>query len=52
MATTAYIRGRWGLQGLRMRPQAILWSDNFGTIDSSSASFALSVPDEIGRAHV
>lgn len=45
MATTAYIRGRWGLQGLRMRPQAILWSDNFGTIDSSSASFALSVPD-------
>lgn len=45
MATTAYIRERWDLNGLRMRPQAILWSDNFGTIDSSSASFVLSVPN-------
>jgi len=45
MATANYIRGRWSLDGLRMRPQAILWSDNFGTVDSSSASFALAVPD-------
>lgn len=29
-----------------MRPQAIMWSDNFGSIDtSSSASLALAVPD-------
>jgi len=33
LANASYIRGRWNLQGLRKRPQAILWSDNFGTID-------------------
>jgi hypothetical protein len=27
----SYIRGRWNLRGLRKRPQAILWSDNYGT---------------------
>lgn len=42
MASEAYIRGRWALNGLRMRPQAILWSDNFG---SPSASTQLAIPD-------
>lgn len=29
-----------------MRPQAVLWSDNFGSVDTSaSSSFALAVPD-------
>lgn len=46
MASTDYIRGRWALNGLRMRPQAILWADNFGSVDTSaSSSFALAVPD-------
>lgn len=53
MANTAYMRGRWDLNGLRNRPQAILWSDNFGTIDdtvyinpvtSASTSLQLTVP--------
>ena len=30
MATANYIAGRWNLSPLRGRPQAILWSDNFG----------------------
>lgn len=47
------MRGRWDLNGLRNRPQAILWSDNFGTIDdtvyvnpitSASTSLQLTVP--------
>lgn len=47
------MKGRWGLDGLRTRPQAILWADNFGTIDeattvnpltSASTSFQLLVP--------
>lgn len=46
MASTDYIRGRWALNGLRMRPQAVLWSDNFGSVDvSASSAFALAVPD-------
>lgn len=46
MASTDYIRGRWALNGLRMRPQAVLWADNFGSVDvSASSSFALAVPD-------
>lgn len=54
MATANYIKGRWDLNGLRMRPQAILWSDNFGSIDddvyvnpstSASTSYSLLVPD-------
>ena len=53
MATSQYIRGRWALTGLRKRPQAILWSDNFGTVDTTSytdpntgasASLKLAVP--------
>lgn len=53
MATANYIKGRWGLNGLRMRPQAILWSDNFGSIDddiyinpstSASTNYSLLVP--------
>lgn len=36
MASSNYIRGRWALSGLRQRPQAILWSDNIGTVDNSS----------------
>lgn len=53
MANTNYMRGRWDLSGLRNRPQAILWSDNFGTIDdtvyinpltSASTSLQLTVP--------
>lgn len=42
MASESYIRGRWALNGLRMRPQAVLWSDNFG---STSASTQLAIPD-------
>ena len=54
MANASYIRGRWATNGLRQRPQAILWSDNFGTLDSStytnpntgaSASLQLAVPN-------
>lgn len=30
MATANYIAGRWNLSALRGRPQAVLWSDNFG----------------------
>lgn len=47
MASVDYIRGRWALNGLRMRPQAILWSDNFGSVaqSSSSANLQLAVPD-------
>jgi hypothetical protein len=33
LANASYIRGRWNLKGLRRRPQAIMWSDNSGTID-------------------
>lgn len=53
MANTTYMRGRWDLNGLKNRPQAILWSDNFGTIDdtvyvnpitSASTSLQLTVP--------
>lgn len=49
MASVDYIRGRWALDGLRMRPQAILWSDNFGSIATggASAQFQLAVPDGI-----
>lgn len=45
MASVDYIRGRWALSGLRMRPQAILWSDNFGSAAPASASVQLAVPD-------
>lgn len=54
MATSQYIRGRWSLDGLRKRPQAILWSDNVGTVDTStytnpytsaSTSLQLAVPN-------
>jgi hypothetical protein len=34
LANASYIRGRWDLRGLRRRPQAILWSDNSGTIEN------------------
>jgi hypothetical protein len=49
LASVDYIRGRWALDGLRMRPQAILWSDNFGSIATggASAQFQLAVPDGI-----
>ena len=49
MASVDYIRGRWALDGLRMRPQAILWSDNFGSISTggASAQFQLAVPDGV-----
>ena len=36
MATSLYIRNRWSLDGLRRRPQAILWADNYGTVDTST----------------
>jgi hypothetical protein len=54
MANANYIRGRWALDGLRRRPQAVLWSDNFGTLDSTtyvnpgtgaSASLQIAVPN-------
>lgn len=54
MASTGYLRGRWALNGLRNRPQAILWSDNYGTLDgttffnpiiSASTSLQLTVPN-------
>lgn len=54
MATANYIKGRWSLNGLRTRPQAILWSDNFGVIDDdvyinpstgASTSYSLLVPE-------
>jgi hypothetical protein len=32
LANASYIRGRWDLKGLRRRPQAVLWSNNSGTI--------------------
>jgi hypothetical protein len=49
LASVDYIRGRWALDGLRMRPQAILWSDNFGSVSTggASAQFQLAVPDGI-----
>jgi hypothetical protein len=49
LASVDYIRGRWALDGLRMRPQAILWSDNFGSISTggASAQFQLAVPDGV-----
>lgn len=49
MASVDYIRGRWALDGLRMRPQAILWSNNFGSISTggASAQFQLAVPDGV-----
>lgn len=54
MANSSYIRGRWKFNGYRPRPQAILWSDNFGTLDATpytnpstgaSASLQLAVPN-------
>ena len=33
MATYNYIRGRWNLNGLRTRPQAVAWANNYGTLD-------------------
>lgn len=54
MANANYIRGRWAISGLKARPQAVLWSDNFGTLDSTiytnpntgaSASLQLAVPN-------
>ena len=48
MASVDYIRGRWALNGLRMRPQAIMWSDNFGSVSTSaSSSLQLAVPDGV-----
>lgn len=34
MGSSDYIRGRWKLDGLRKRPQAVAWSDNFGILDN------------------
>lgn len=58
MANANYIRNRWAFPNTagngRARPQAILWSDNFGTLDSTmytnpstgaSASLQLAVPN-------
>jgi hypothetical protein len=49
LASVDYIRGRWALDGLRMRPQAVLWSNNFGSISTggASAQFQLAVPDGV-----
>lgn len=43
MANEAYIQGRWGINGLYTRPQAIMWSDNFGS--NSPSQLELAVPD-------
>lgn len=41
MANAQYITGRWALDGLRRRPQAVLWADNFGFNDEETS---LAVP--------
>ena len=33
MASSSYMNGRWNLQSLPKRPQAIAWSKNYGTKD-------------------
>lgn len=35
MTNTSYVQGRWNLKGLRKRPQAIAWSNNYGSFDES-----------------
>jgi hypothetical protein len=35
MTNTTYIQGRWNLKGLRKRPQAIAWSNNYGSLDGN-----------------
>jgi len=54
MATASYVIRRWALDGLRNRPQAILWADNFGLVEDGeivnpstgdSADYSLVVPD-------
>ena len=48
MASVDYIRGRWALNGLRMRPQAVMWSDNFGSLaTSASSNLQLAVPEGV-----
>ncbi|NDB86706.1 MAG: hypothetical protein EB127_29030, partial [Alphaproteobacteria bacterium] len=42
MATANYIAGRWNLSPLKGRPQAILWSDNFGQNSTYSPSASTS----------
>lgn len=34
MANSQYIQNRWNLSGLRQRPQAIAWANNFGVLDN------------------
>jgi len=31
-SASAYVINRWNLKGLRTRPQAVAWSDNYGTL--------------------
>lgn len=35
MTNTTYIQNRWNLKGLRKRPQAMAWSNNYGSIDQN-----------------
>ena len=52
MASTDYIRGRWALNGLRMRPQAVMWADNFGSLSTSASStLQLAVPDGVENSN-
>jgi hypothetical protein len=53
MATAAYMIKRWAINGLRNRPQAILWADNFGVVEDGqfidpssggSATYSLALP--------
>jgi hypothetical protein len=34
MATSSYMRGRWNINGLRQRPNAVAWSNNPGTVSN------------------
>ena len=34
MANSTYIQNRWNLKGLRRRPQAIAWANNYGVLSS------------------
>jgi hypothetical protein len=34
MSNSEYIQNRWNLSGLRRRPQAVAWANNFGILDN------------------
>lgn len=34
MASSAYVQNRWNLSGLRRRPQAVAWANNYGVLSN------------------